>query len=94
MFNVTLNGAVLLTGGLGTEVIREEAQLRGGQCGGQAISQQRGFCLAHIMGTCQADFWQKPRKIKRRKQKRWKTIDTFILFCCYWKQKTGSHRKF
>ena len=34
MFNVTLNG-FLLTGGLGTEVIREEAQLRGGQCGGQ-----------------------------------------------------------
>ena len=59
MFNVTLNGAVLLTGGLGTEVIREEAQLRGGQCGGQAISQHRRFCLAHIMGTCQADFWYK-----------------------------------
>ena len=61
MFNVTLNGAVLLTGGLGTEVIREEAQLRGGQCGGQAISQHRRFCLVHIMGTCQADFWYKKR---------------------------------
>ena len=61
--NVTLNGAVLLTGGLGTEVIREEAQLRGGQCGGQAISQHRRFCLVHIMGTCQADFWY----IKRTK---------------------------
>ena len=59
MFNVTLNGAFLLTGGLGTEVIREEAQLRGGQCGGQAISQHRRFCLVHIMGTCQADFWYK-----------------------------------
>ena len=35
-----------------------------------------------------------PRKIKGRKHRRWKTTDTFILFCCYWKQKTGSHRKF
>ena len=33
------------------------------------------------------------RKIKGRKHRRWKTTDTFILFCCYWKQKTGSHRK-
>ena len=33
------------------------------------------------------------RKIKERKQRRWKTTDTFLLFCCYWKQKTGSHRK-
>ena len=56
MFNVTLNG-FLLTGGLGTEVIREEAQLRGGQCSAEdkRISQHRRFCLAHIMGTCHAD---------------------------------------
>ena len=36
--------------------------------------------------------WWWPRKIKRRKLRRWKTTNTFILFCCYWKQKTGSHR--
>ena len=34
------------------------------------------------------------RKIKTRKLRRWKTIDTFILFCCYWKQMLLKHTQF
>ena len=54
------------------------------------------FILTHpSREVCDASYTKfflgHPRKIKGRKERRWKTTDSFILFCCY--REPGFHKK-